>query len=854
MTRSLAALALLFLAGCAFQIPDGRLVCAGSDDCPTGFSCVTGHCYAGSPDAAMPGDASLDATSVASDASMDAAAPDAARDAAARDAASDAASDAGPDTGAGDAAAIVGDAALDASLDLDTGPSMVCGDGRRDLLEECDGSDLGTGTCASRGMGFVGGTLACDGSCRFDTSGCTRCGNASIDVGEDCDGTQLGGASCVSLMMGFVGGTLACTTACAFDTGACTRPPLCGNGMLDPSEACDGALLGAGTCSTASSGALPMGTLACTGGCVLDTSDCSRCGNGTIEGRESCDGAAVAGHTCVEQGFSGGTLRCASDCSGLDLATCTPPDPPTPRLPVNDAYVGNVHAPGTMRPRFRWEPAAFSGTAAISYELQISRDATFATGDVGPAPSSSTTFRPATDLAASTSVPVGDRYYWRVRACARGVCSAWSVTWWFHVGRSDRDFNGDGFADLAVGAPGVDTGATEGGEVSVYLGGAGTAFDVTADWTRTGTVANAHLGTSVALTDLNADGFADVAVGAPDQTGTAAGAGRVYVYFGSTSPDTTLDGTLLGGVAAGRLGVAIAAAGDVDRDGYGDLLVGAHGYAALYRGRAAGGPFDTTVDATLLDPAAVGVTYFGDEVGGGGDVDGDGFADLVVGAFNDDTAASRAGAFYVYYGGASLPTTPAATFTGGLADEHRGISVACDGDLDGDGFADVVAGANDMSTGVRGSARVYRGGPRPLDMGIDALVVGSDDNEALGQCVDLHGDVDGDGYDDLVVGAPGNRSAGIGHGALLVYLGGPSFDDVVDMTWAGIGTDTFGQDCAIAGDLGGTGVAGVVGSGGGATSAGVVRAYLGGASLDATADFEVFGLMSGDLFGAGGVR
>ena len=71
-------------------------------------------------------------------------------------------------------------------------------------------------------MGFGGGTLACGSNCQWNTSGCSRCGNGVIDSGEQCDGTNLGSASCASIGGGFSGGTLRCSASCAYDTSMCT--------------------------------------------------------------------------------------------------------------------------------------------------------------------------------------------------------------------------------------------------------------------------------------------------------------------------------------------------------------------------------------------------------------------------------------------------------------------------------------------------------------------------------------------------------------------------------------------------------------------------------------------------------
>ncbi len=116
----------------------------------------------------------------------------------------------------------------------------VCGDGRVGLGEACDGSDLAGQTCAGLGLGFTGGTLACDASCALVTTGCTSpavCGNGLAQAGEACDGNDLQGMTCSGL--GFADGTLGCTAACTFETAACVPLSVCGDGVKALDEACD---------------------------------------------------------------------------------------------------------------------------------------------------------------------------------------------------------------------------------------------------------------------------------------------------------------------------------------------------------------------------------------------------------------------------------------------------------------------------------------------------------------------------------------------------------------------------------------------------------------------------------------
>lgn len=152
------------------------------------------------------------------------------------------------------------------------------------------------------------------------------CGNELRDTGELCDGADVGATSCVDF--GFGGGSLGCAVTCdAFDFSACEEGPVCGDNMRDGGELCDGTDLGTAACTDF---AFDGGTLGCAEGCGgYDFSGCERdgggdpvCGNGLLEAGEACDGAALAGASCMSAGFDRGSLACAGDCSRLDTSLC----------------------------------------------------------------------------------------------------------------------------------------------------------------------------------------------------------------------------------------------------------------------------------------------------------------------------------------------------------------------------------------------------------------------------------------------------------------------------------------------------------------------------------------------------
>jgi hypothetical protein len=223
----------------------------------------------------------------------------------------------------------------------------------------------------------------------------------------------------------------------------------------------------------------------------------------------------------------------------------------------------------------------------------------------------------------------------------------------------------------------------------------------------------------------------------------------------------------------------------VNGDGYADVVIGDNmsGKAYLYLGSAAGPP--STPDLTLTAPStAPGGSGFGHSIVGAGDVNGDGYADLVVGALGASVNATDdfAGKAYVYLGSAAgLATSPTVTLLGSEVRGAFGRWVSNAGDVNGDGYADVVIGADGENgadgAGSPGRAYVYLGSAAGLAASPAVTLIGPDGPGSwFGRCVAAAGDVNGDGYADIVIGAdaggrqPGG-AAGTTVGWAYVYLG-----------------------------------------------------------------------------------
>ena len=296
--------------------------------------------------------------------------------------------------------------------------------------------------------------------------------------------------------------------------------------------------------------------------------------------------------------------------------------------------------------------------------------------------------------------------------------------------------------------------------------------------------------------DVNGDGFDDLVVGASNDDNNGSNSGSARVLSGA---DRSVLYTFNGDSAYDRFGSSVSRAGDVNGDGFDDLIVGAWGddNNGIESGSArvlsgADGSVLYTFNGTSADG------WFGFSVSGAGDVNGDGFDDLIVGARLDDTNGTNSGIARVFSG---ADGSVLFTFNGDSAQHQFGVSVSRAGDVNGDGFDDIIVGAHfdDTNGSNSGSARVFSG----ADGSVLFTFYGDNPQDAFGFSVSGAGDVNGDGFDDLIVGAYGDDSYGGQSGIARVFSG---FDGSVLYTFYGdSGADQFGRSVSGAGDVNGDG-------------------------------------------------
>ena len=391
---------------------------------------------------------------------------------------------------------------------------------------------------------------------------------------------------------------------------------------------------------------------------------------------------------------------------------------------------------------------------------------------------------------------------------------------------SAGDINGDGFDDVIIGAPGGDPNGSQSGESYVVFGADGgfdTAFELSSldgsnGFVLSGIDAFDEFGRSVSgAGDVNGDGFDDIIIGAPRAEPNGFLSGESYVVFGAEAGfDATFDlssldgsnGFVINGInefdGSGR---SVSGAGDVNGDGFDDFIIGApraepndssSGESYVVFGAEAG--FDATFDLSSLNGSngfvLNGINEFdgsGFSVSGAGDVNGDGFDDLIIGANGADPNGSYSGESYVVFGAdggfdaafelSGLDGNNGFVLNGIDADDRSGFSVSGAGDVNGDGFDDIIIGAFDADpNGSRsGESYVVFGADGGFDAAFELssldgsngfVLNGIDAFDGSGRSVSGAGDVNGDGFDDFIIGAYYANPNGLrGSGASYVVFG-----------------------------------------------------------------------------------
>lgn len=437
------------------------------------------------------------------------------------------------------------------------------------------------------------------------------------------------------------------------------------------------------------------------------------------------------------------------------------------------------------------------------------------------------------------------------------------------------DFNNDGFDDIAIGAPYDDTTGTDGGAVYIFYGDdvdaapTGTIDLSTADAKLRSEAAGDYVGTSLDSGDFNADGYDDLVIGAPGESSVTAGAGAAYIVYGKSDQFTSIsledaNTKIFGLTASDSAGAAVASVGDVNGDTYHDIIIGAagrddggpsSGAAYLIYGETSG-IIDTTLSsADVIFTGENENDFAGYSVDGAGDINGDDYDDVIIGAYGDNAGANDAGAAYIMYGGTgdtALSSIDLASadvkVTGEAASDAAGWQVRGGGDVNADGYDDMLISAYLEDTGgtnagavyvVYGQADAHASGS--LSSAVKFL--GETAGDEAGYSISLDGDINGDGYADMVIGAIYDDSNATDAGSAYVVYGQADNFTTMDLSFADVmvqgnaANDNLGTMVSV-GDINGDRMSdlilGAIGEDAGGTSAGA--GYIGYINIDRDED------------------
>ena len=319
--------------------------------------------------------------------------------------------------------------------------------------------------------------------------------------------------------------------------------------------------------------------------------------------------------------------------------------------------------------------------------------------------------------------------------------------------------------------------------------------------------------------DINGDGYDDVIVGAPFFDAGQSDEGRVFVYYGTPQgPATTPAWIAESNQAGARFGSSVASAGDINGDGYYDVIVGApffdagqsdEGRVFAFLGSSSG----LTSGAVWTAEADQAAASFGMSISSAGDVNGDGYDDVIAGAPSYDSGQLDEGKAFLWLGDSTglgptgIPANADWTAESDQTGAAFGTSVASVRDVDGDGYEDVIVGAPFYDDGQsnEGMAYVYLGSGSGLSTAAIWTAQADQASALMGSSVSSAGDIDADGYDDVLVSAPSFDGPQVDEGLVRLYRGSSS---ALVASWMAEGDQVgagFGSSVAPAGDVNGDG-------------------------------------------------
>ena len=397
------------------------------------------------------------------------------------------------------------------------------------------------------------------------------------------------------------------------------------------------------------------------------------------------------------------------------------------------------------------------------------------------------------------------------------------------------DVNGDGYSDIIIGERRFSE-----GYAYLYFGSSN--MDSIPDLALTGNINDYEFGEVVAdAGDLNNDGFDDVMVSSKIMGYDGDKLGKAYIFYGSSVMDSEADIIVESNSNDSRYGNILCPIGDYNNDGFDDALLGSSVNVDILFGKPS---IEDVITVQMFR-----FTHGFSSISGIGDVNGDNFTDFILGKSYDDSGGDASGRVFLYYGGNELNKKYDVILTGAPANDYFGSSLSHAGDINNDGYDDIIIGCpfDDPSYENAGSVHIYYGKNNIVNKP-DLILSGEQDHQHFGNSVSCAGDFNNDGYDDLIIGSSEKSCVNL-------YLGGNELKTSDSFIFQGEKSyDNFGHSVSYAGDVNNDGfddiIIGANISYATGTQAGRAFIFLGGATIDTSADLIFSGENDFDYFGS----
>jgi len=379
------------------------------------------------------------------------------------------------------------------------------------------------------------------------------------------------------------------------------------------------------------------------------------------------------------------------------------------------------------------------------------------------------------------------------------------------------DFNDDGFDDFAYNNPSASSnGLIENGQATIYFGAPAGPNTTQADIIINGTSSGDRLSSGIAVGDYNGDGYDDLALGSPGFDGSdnsSSGHGRIEIYLGDSNGLSNTTWWNQSGAAGDGLGWKLESINDCDFDGDFELAAVSYnwseiitdnktntGKVSIFLGNLSSLTLDRNISQSLEGD------LFGRALAGGGDLNGDGFADLAIANTDSESSPTGYSSIEVFYGSLSgYNGTPDASIQSIVQGRLMGWQIEIISDINGDGFDELAFSEifNSTSSYQAGKVWMYHGSANGIGGEPNYTIVGDSPNDRMGYALRSAGDVNEDGFGDMFIVEDG----ALKNGVVKLFLGSASgLRSDVQTIVQGNSQEKFGTSIATNADLDGDGL------------------------------------------------